>query len=68
MMKKDYTVDELIRQASSAARLGRKEKLSELVEILLMQIDLDDWTENENPDWPNQLLILMDALEELEEE
>ncbi len=65
-MKKDFTVDELLMQARTASIFGQKEKLEELVDRLMVMIDLVDWTENENQDWPQQLLILLDELEDME--
>lgn len=65
-MKKDFTVDELLLQGRTAAIFGQKEKLEDVVEQLLFMIDLDDWTENENPEWPEKLLFLMDELEDME--
>ncbi len=65
-MKKYFTVDELLMQARTASIFGQKEKLEELVDRLMVMIDLVDWTENENQDWPQQLLILLDELEDME--
>ncbi len=54
----NYTTEQLFAEAETLNRILQKSKHDYIVNLLHSRVNMIDWSENEDPDWPERLLEL----------